>query len=201
MVTPHPAPIRHAAGKTHNTLRRKLWRDMKASGMQFLAMVLLCAIGTWVFSGLDATWREIEASTTTYFEACNLSDLWVKSAGFSKQDVARLTHMEEASQAQARTSLEFDAPDLGDGVSLMLHAYDGEMAVNKPLIRTGEALSPADLRGCLVEEQFAQAHDLQLGDPVTLDIFGQRKTFFIRGIVMSAEYIITAKDVAADPDT
>ena len=47
MVTPHPAPIRHAAGKTHNTLRRKLWRDMKASGMQFLAMVLLCAIGTW----------------------------------------------------------------------------------------------------------------------------------------------------------
>ena len=44
MVTPHPAPIRHAAGKTHNTLRRKLWRDMKASGMQFLAMVLLCAI-------------------------------------------------------------------------------------------------------------------------------------------------------------
>ncbi|MBR4081924.1 MAG: ABC transporter permease [Clostridia bacterium] len=201
MVTPQPITLRRASGKVRNTLGRKLWRDMRRSGMQFIAMVLLCAIGTWCFSGLDATWREIEASTLTYFEDCRLADLWVKGAGFSKQDLTRLSHMEAVDDAQARTSLAFDAPDLGNDVSLMLHAYDGAMRINKPLIRTGETLSPSDLRGCLIEEQFANAHNLAVGDPVTLDIYGARKTFFVRGIVMSAEYIITAKDVAADPNT
>ena len=200
MVTPQTTLLRRASGRQRNILRRKLWRDMRRSGMQFIAMVLLCAIGTWCFSGLDATWRMLEASTVAYFDACNLSDLWVKGAGFSKQDLSRLAHMTAVDQLQARTSLEFDAPELGDDVSVMLHAYDGEMTVNKPLIRTGEALSPADLRGCLVEEQFAQAQGLQVGDAVKLSIYGAEKTFFVRGIVMSAEYIITAKDVAADPD-
>lgn len=201
MVTPNTTPLRRASGRKQNILRRKLWRDMRRSGMQFIAMVLLCAIGTWTFSGLDGTWRMLEASTVTYFEACNLSDLWIKGAGFSKQDLSRLAHLPEVKESQARTSLEFDIPDLGDDVSVMLHAYDGEMTVNKPLIRTGQALSPADTRGILVEEQFAQAHDLNVNDEVTLDIYGVQQTFTIRGIVMSSEYIMTAKDVASDPNS
>lgn len=40
-----------------NVLRRKLVRDMWHNRMQFLAVILLCALGTWVFSGLDAAWR------------------------------------------------------------------------------------------------------------------------------------------------
>ena len=46
------------AGKhAHTALRRKLWRDMGRSAMQFVAIVLLCALGTWVYSGLDGAWR------------------------------------------------------------------------------------------------------------------------------------------------
>lgn len=51
-----------------NMLRRKLLRDMWQNRMQFLAVILLCALGTWVFSGLDAAWRMLELSSQTYFE-------------------------------------------------------------------------------------------------------------------------------------
>ena len=186
--------------RRHNMLFRKLLRDMKQNAMQFLAIVLLCALGTWVFSGLDATWRMLDLSAETYFEECNLADLWVKSSGFSKQDLSRLKNLSGVKQIQARSTLEYDAPDLGTDVSLNVHAYDGEMVLNTPLIREGEALRSTDLKGCLLEEQFAEAHDLHVGDSITLSYSGISKNFIIRGIVMSAEYMVTTKDVTADPE-
>ena len=202
MVTPNPTPRGKAASSPRGRrgmLDRKLWRDMRHSAMQFLAMMLLCALGTWVFSGLDGTWRMLDRSIETYFDQCHLADLWVKGSAFSKQDLSRLRLLPGVEAIQARATAEYDAPDLGDGVTLNVHAYDGEMIINTPLIRQGEALAPTDLKGCLLEEQFAQAHGLHVGDALTLSLNGQRKTYVIRGIVMSAEYVVTAKDVSPDP--
>ncbi len=189
-----------AERRRRSMLHRKLLRDIKQNAMQFLAIVLLCALGTWVFSGLDATWRMLDLSAETYFDECNLADLWVKSSGFSKQDLSRLKNLSGVSSIQARSTLEYDAPDLGSDVSLNVHAYDGEMALNTPIIREGSALRATDLKGCLIEEQFAQAHDLHVGDSITLSYSSVSKNFIIRGIIMSAEYIVTTKDVTADPE-
>ncbi len=189
-----------AERRRRSMLHRKLVRDIKQNAMQFLAIVLLCALGTWVFSGLDATWRMLDLSAETYFDECNLADLWVKSSGFSKQDLSRLKNLSGVSSIQARSTLEYDAPDLGSDVSLNVHAYDGEMALNTPIIREGSALRATDLKGCLIEEQFAQAHDLHVGDSITLSYSSVSKNFIIRGIIMSAEYIVTTKDVTADPE-
>lgn len=189
-----------AERRRRSMLHRKLLRDIKQNAMQFLAIVLLCALGTWVFSGLDATWRMLDLSAETYFDECNLADLWVKSSGFSKQDLSRLKNLSGVSSIQARSTLEYDAPDLGSDVSLNVHAYDGEMTLNTPIIREGSALRATDLKGCLIEEQFAQAHNLHVGDSITLSYSSVSKNFIIRGIIMSAEYIVTTKDVTADPE-
>ena len=177
------------------TLTKKLFRDMRRSGMQFLAMLLLCALGTWVFSGLDATWRMIELSVEKYYTEYNLSDFWVKGSSFSKQDLLRLQNLDGVETAIARTSLEFDCPDW-DGVSVMVNAYDGDMTVNKPYLLEGELLESNDLRGLLLENQFAAAHGLSVGDTLTITVNGTDMTFTIRGLVLSPEYLITSKDVA-----
>lgn len=203
MVTSNPTSRGGAAPAPRarrGMLGRKLLRDMRQSAMQFLAMVLLCALGTWVFSGLDGTWRMLDRSIETYFEQCHLADLWVKAASFSKQDLSRLRGIAGVEAIQARATAEYDAPDLGQEVTLNVHAYDGEMIINTPLVRQGEGLLPTDLKGCLLEEQFAQAHGLGVGDAITLSLNGQRKTYIIRGIVMSAEYVVTTKDVSPDPE-
>ena len=192
--------IRPATKRRRGTLTKKLFRDMARSLMQFLAMLLLCALGTWVFSGLDATWRMLELSIESHFESGNLADAWVKSASFTQQQLLKLGHLEGVEALQARVALELDAPDLGESVSLMVDAYDGEMTINTPLIREGESLNVADLRGCLLEEQFAQAHGLSVGDSVTVEVMGARQTFVIRGIILSAEYMLTSKDVTPDPE-
>ena len=192
--------VRPAVKRRRGTLTKKLFRDMGRSLMQFLAMLLLCALGTWVFSGLDATWRMLELSIESHFEEGHLADAWIRSASFTRRQLLQLAHIPGVEQTQARVALELDAPDLGDSVSIQVDAYDGEIAINTPLLRDGELLRTSDLRGCLLEEQFAQTHNLNVGDSVTVEIVGQRQTFIIRGIILSAEYMLTSKDVTPDPE-
>ncbi len=180
-------------------LTRKLFRDMRRSGMQFLAMMLLCALGTWTFSGLDATWRMLDLSVESYFESGQLADAWIKGAGFTPQQLREIEHIPGVERILPRVTLEMDVPELPDSVSLAVHGYDGDMEINTPLLREGELLSTADLRGCLIEEQFAQYHGLQVGDRLTLEMDGLEMNFTIRGVILSSEYLMTVKDETPDP--
>ena len=184
-----------------NVLRRKLWRDMSRSAMQFVAIVLLCALGTWVYSGLDGAWRMLDLSVETYFEQGTLADYWVNLSGLSKQDVDSIANVAGVKDVQARFTYDMDCPDLGDDVSLNVHAYDGAARINVPQVVEGENLYQNDRRGILIQEEFAQEHDLHPGDMIRLDVLGQEQNFLIRGLINDAEHVITAKDVTPDPKT
>ena len=184
-----------------NVLRRKLWRDMSRSAMQFVAIVLLCALGTWVYSGLDGAWRMLDLSVETYFDQGTLADYWVNLSGLSKQDVDSIANVAGVKDVQARFTYDMDCPDLGDDVSLNVHAYDGAARINVPQVVEGENLYQNDRRGILIQEEFAQEHDLHPGDMIRLDVLGQEQNFLIRGLINDAEHVITAKDVTPDPKT
>ena len=180
------------------SLTRKLLRDMNKSRMQFLAVLLLCALGTWVFSGLDASWRMLEASINQYFDRQNIADFWVSVPSADRSVVVRISAMEGVSDVQARASADVKA-DLPHEPTLAIHGYDGAMRVNVPLLRQGEALASSDLRGCLLEEQFAQANGLAPGDRITLKLGALRYEFVIRGLCLSPEHVITSDDITSDP--
>lgn len=185
---------------TGSPLFRKLLRDMRENAMQFLAMTLLCFLGTWVYSGLDGTWRLMDLTVETYFEECSLADFWVNASSLSRRDLDRIAHVDGVARVQPRTSMLADVEGLGDGVEAALEIYEGDFTLNRPYLRSGSLLSPGDTKGCLMEEQFAAAHGLQPGDSVTLKLGGQRLRFLIRGTVLSAEYTITSKESTPDPE-
>ncbi len=57
---------------------------MRQNAMQFLTIVLLCALGTWVYSGMDGAWRMLDLSAETYFQQGVLSDFWINLSGMTK---------------------------------------------------------------------------------------------------------------------
>ena len=153
--------------------------------MQFLAMLLLCAMGTWCFSGLDANWRMLELSTETPIAQSNLADFWVKGSSFGKNDILKLRSLTGVKDVQARVTLEMDCPDLGDEVTLMVHGYDGDMPICTPIIRTGSAafrIGYARLSaGGAVR---AGAQFVASGDTVKVSYGGVSLTFFVRGTIL-----------------
>lgn len=181
-----------------SALRLKLARDMWRSRAQFVAMILLCALGTWCFSGLDAFWRMLETSSQTYFQRQNMAELWIHLSPADREAMTRLKGLPGVQDVQARLALEMTV-DLPHEPTVAIHAFDGEPRVNVPLVREGEALAGGDLRSCLLEEQFARANGFSPGDRITLKWNGSAIDFTIGGLCISPEHVITAKDVRPDP--
>ena len=181
-----------------NALRRKLFRDMWQNRLQFLAVILLCALGSWVFSGLDASWRMLETSAQTYFEEQNLADLWITRSPVDRNVLTRMRSVRGVADAQARLSVELTV-DLPHEPTLLVQGYEEAVRINRPLLQSGRALLESDLRGCLLDERFAEANGLSPGDRLSLLVGGEPYTYTIRGLCLSAEYLSLAKSATPDP--
>ena len=183
-----------------NTLRRKLYRDMSRAAMQFLSIIALCALGTFAFAALDGTARMTRTTLNTYFEENNIADYWITlPSGVDRAALDKMAAIPGVTGVRARASADMET-GFGDDVNLSVTAYDGEMDINIPLLREGALLDPADERGCLVEERFAIAHGLGVGDRVRVKLYGQEYSFLVRGIVVSPEYIVVSDGIVADPN-
>ncbi|MBP3655681.1 MAG: ABC transporter permease [Clostridia bacterium] len=183
-----------------NTLRKKLLRDMGRAKMQFLSIIMLCALGTFAYAALDGMARMTRTTVDTYFEENNLADFWVTvPAGVDRTVLAALESVDGVSQVIARAVADLEST-LPSGADVNITAYDGPMTINAPLLREGGLLDPADLRGCLIQERFAKAQDLSLGDRISVKLAGQEHTFIIRGVAVSPEYVSLSLGVAAKPD-
>ncbi len=180
------------------TLHRKLFRDMWRNRMQFVAMILLCALGTWVFSGLDAAWRMLDFSMKRYFAEQRMTDFWVHKAPMDQEAQTKIQNTPGVLEVQTRATFEAEV-DLPHEPTLQVHAYEEAIRLNVPILLAGEALENHDLRGCLLENQFAQANGISVGDRLRIRLNGMEVEFVVRGLCISPEHIITANDVRPTP--
>jgi len=178
-------------------LRKKLLRDMRASAMQFFALIVLCVLSTFLFSGIDGIARMIRTTNSTYFEACNLADLWVTLPQMDRAALAKLQSIDGVKSVHARFTLDMQT-DLPGEPTLCVLAADGLMDTNIPVVTSGSMLDPADRRGCLMQQGFADTHGITVGDRITVRYADVEYTLVVRGIGFSPEFISVSDGVAAD---
>jgi len=183
-----------------NTLRKKLFRDMSRAAMQFLSIIMLCALGTFAFAALDGMARMTRTTIDTYFEENNLCDFWVTlPAGMDRAALDKIEAIDGVTEIIPRFVMDMETT-LGDSVNANVTAYDGAMTINAPLLREGELLDPSDMRGCLIQERYAIAQGLTVGDRISVKLSGEEVTFVIRGVCTSPEYVALSMGVASDPN-
>lgn len=182
-----------------NALRKKLLRDMRRSFMQFLSIVVLCSLGTFMFAGLNGTARLAQGTINAYFEQNNLADFWVAVPSADRDTLERISSLEGVADVCARATADLEST-LPGNPTLNVTAYNGPMRINQPLVSEGTALSGTDLRGCLIQAGFASVHDLSVGDRINVKLAGQEYGFVIRGIVYSPEFICVTDGVYPNPE-
>lgn len=182
-----------------NVLRRKLFRDMQREAMQFAALIALCVLGVFLFSGIDSFYLRTRDTNNAYFEQYNLADFWVSLPEADRSAMAKLRGIDGVEDVASRFSMDMETDFPGD-VLLNVTGYDGPMTINQPVILEGEALALNDLRGCLVQEGFAQARGLSLGDAIVVRYGELEYSLFIRGIVNSPEYINVRGSISMSTD-
>lgn len=182
-----------------SVLQKKLLRDVRHSAMQFIALMVLCVLGVFLFSGIDTLALMTQATNETYFQRNNLADFWISLASADRDALSKVRAIPGVRQAQARFSLDMETSLPGDA-TLNVTAYDGAMLINIPEVLSGEALETDDLRGCLIQEGFAQAQNLQVGDRITLRYMDVEYNLFIRGIVNSPEFVSVSGGMGLSTD-
>lgn len=181
-----------------NVLHKKLLRDMRRSGMQFIALVLLCVLGTFLYAGIDGISKMAQATNDRYFRENNLADFWVTVPAADRQALKDIRAIPGVEDACARFSLDMETT-LPNEPTLNVVAYDGAMDINLPIVEQGEALDVNDRRGCLMQAGFAEANGLGVGDGITVRYGDVDYELVVRGIIYSPEFISVTDDVAADP--
>ena len=178
-------------------LRRKLFRDMKQNAMQFIALIALCMLGVFLFAAIDSFGLITQASNDAFFQENHLAHFFVSLESADRTALSRVRAIDGVADAQARFSMDMDV-DLPGDPKLNVTAFDGGMAINTPYILEGEALSPTDRRGCLLQEAFARERALHVGDSIVIEYQGMRYPLWIRGIVNSPEYISLSDGMTID---
>ena len=182
-----------------NMLHRKLFRDMRREAMQFVALILLCVLGIFLFSGIDSFYLRTRDTNNAYFAQNNLADFWISLPSADRSAIARLRAIDGIEDAASRFSLDMETDFPGD-VTLNVTGYDGPMTINAPVVLDGEGLAENDLRGCLVQEGFAKARGLKLGDMITVRYGEMEYSLIIRGVVNSPEYISVTGSISMSAD-
>ena len=184
-----------------NMLRRKLLREFAGQFRQFLAIVFLCALGSFAFAALDGTARLTRTTMDRYFSENRLADYWITLPEADRTSLGKLRALPGVRSVRARATSEMDVPALGEDVRLSVTLWDGPMDINTPFLMEGEALDTSDRRGCLLDIRFAEAHALSAGDRITLRLSGMDTTLIIRGLVMEPEYVVVSQSVSSNPET
>lgn len=164
-----------------NMLNKKLTRDLRSNWKSFVAVFIICTLSVTLYCGIDAAWRGMERNLDSQFDACNLADIWVQGEVSDRQAQA-IADLPGVADAQRRVSLRATVKSLPAEPKLDISMTDGLPRINRALLLSGEELSELSKNVCILNEAFAEANGLGIGDTLSIDAEGQRLDLTIGGI-------------------
>lgn len=167
-------------------LSLKLVRDIRESIGQFIAIVVVLAVGAFFYAGLVTYSGTLSAYTKAYFKEHNLSDLNVYYSQISKQDVARLSEMEGIHKIEGRYTLDATQAFEGYKASIKIHSIPVGNEINTPAMLDGRI--PTKKEEILLDSHYAKEHQYRVGDKIRISSNKKDYTFTISGLGENVEY-------------
>jgi putative ABC transport system permease protein len=168
------------------TLGLKLLRDMKQSIGQFIAIVLVIAVGAFFYTGLVTLSDNLSAYTKGYFQEHNLSDLNVYYSQISAEDAAGLRGIEGIQNIEGRYTVQAAQAFEDYKATLRVHSIPVPNEINTS--RMIEGRIPAEPNEILLDSHYAGAHHYRVGDSISLRVNDKDMTFTISGLNENVEH-------------
>ena len=187
-----------------SVLDRKLFREVLRLRGQALTIAIVVASGVACYISLQSAWRALYESRDLYYETNRFADVFVHLERAPKsvaQQVAELPGVARAyPRIVERVRLPMDdliSPARGDLISI---PSNGKAPLNGLVLRAGRNLRPGRYDEVLINEPFADAHDLEPGDHISAVINGKLRELLIVGHALSPEYVFAVDSGLLMPD-
>ena len=192
------------SGEIVKALNRKLWRDLWRKKGQVFAITLVVTSGVATFIMFISTMDSLNFTRSKFYHDYSFADVFVnlKRAPESLKD--KIKNINGVDQLETRVSAQakLDIKGYSESVTGKIISIpdDGKPLLNRLYIRKGRLADPAKDDEVVINETFAQAHGLNLGDQFAAVINGKWKNLTITGIALSPEFILLLKPGALSPD-
>ncbi len=187
-----------------SALNHKLLRDLAARRGQLAAVAVTIFLGVALFAASYDAFQNLQASYNRMFVETHFADMALSGAGAPnlRDQVAAL---DGVTQTETRRVAEMplrigSSTLLGRAVGM---PSSGSPAVDDVVVLQGQALSPTEPDGVLVDHHLSDAFGLKPGDTLAMNVGAGWKTVTVRGIVASPEYLWPARsrqEILVPPD-
>ncbi|MBQ8950250.1 MAG: ABC transporter permease [Eubacterium sp.] len=190
-------------------LLRKMLREMRGNLGQFISVLILSFLATFIYSGFESNVVGSGKAVKEFHEKSNIADVWIYSEGFKEENLNQVKELSFVEDAQFRTEIRGTTVDY-ERAQLDIYLMD-ESTILKPYIFTGteeenEKLKVSDSvefdgddkEGVWINGSFAKEWDIAVGEKIKLEYNGIKFERTVRGIIMEPEYEYTKAEKDSD---
>jgi putative ABC transport system permease protein len=172
---------------------KKLLRDLWQMRGQLIAIALVIACGIASFVSMLSAYESLKLSQTHYYEQYRFAQVFTQLKRAPESLKPQIDAIPGVAQVQTRVVVDvsLDIPGRSEpAMGRLISIPERQMPMlNDLFIRRGRYIQPGRDDEVLISENFAQAHRLNLGDPIGAVINGRWQKLRIVGIALSPEYV------------
>ena len=155
---------------------------------QFLAIILIIAIGSGIFTGLIGTIQLLDSWIDNYYKTNNLANAWIYVDGYSKQEIEELNSVYPEIELEGRYTFKTDGVLNGQSVH---YVFLSVTKINQVQLVSGN--NNISGNKILVDESFANENNLSIGSTFNLNL-NKSFEFEVVGLFQSPEFSYKSKD-------
>ncbi len=160
---------------------------------QGLAISVLLACGIAIFVMMSSSMQSLETSCDRYYRTYRFADIFAPLTRAPKQIASRIAQIPGVAQVQTRVvhAVLLDMPKMLEPASCRLVSIDSDAShgLNQVFLRRGRMPRSFGRNEVIASEPFAEAHRLNPGDTLDVNMDGRQEKLHIVGIGLSPEYV------------
>jgi len=175
----------------------KSWRDIKTRKGQFIALIVLVALGITSYVSFISGYEDIHTSAEASYRELKSEDFTTRVLGAPKGVVQAIRRLPGVVAAEGQ--LAVDTPlDLSPRKQITARVIgmptDHRLTVNSVLVFRGER--PTRPNDVLLHRILADNRGIEVGDKLTLEVLGQERSVRVAGIATDPDYFYPARSKA-----
>ena len=155
-------------------------------------------LGVFVFAGVGGESVGLEVSVNDYYNATNLADGWIYSANLDDNFVDKVNNLSPTKDTERQLVID-SIGNFSNDPEITLHFLENN-TISKFYLLEGEDVNISDEDGVWLDESFADAKNLKVGDNISFTFNGVSIEKEIKGLGYSPEYVYHASDSSIIPD-
>lgn len=176
-------------------LDKRLWRMIRSTKGQFIAVTMVLAIGLLSYVALNMTLMNLDTTVKTYYRITNMADIFASVMRIPESHVDQLASIPGVASVNGRVveDVMFETGKTNEKSTLRLISLPQAMKpINDVYLVAGE--KPTTDTQVLLIEMFAMARDIAVNDSFEVVIAGKHKRLTCSGIVANPEYLYLIED-------